>query len=165
MTPTGRSCVAAGALVLAAGAAEAESLDVDGHLYAGGEASNYAESQALTLRRAGMVATFAARDDASPLHLATFRCAFVSHTSADTSARHQSRVGLTGACLVTDRDGDSHVAEWHRTPGLETGEWTIVRGSGKYEDATGSGHYTFVFLSGPPSAQMRFHLSGGLKLE
>jgi len=145
--------------------ADAANYDIDGYLFATGEASDFAETSALKVRRTSMVATFAARDEASPLHLATYSCAFVSHTTTDTETRHQSRVGLTGACLVTDRTGDSHVAEWHRTPGEEAGTWSIVRGSGKYEAASGAGSYTITFLSGPPDIQLRFALSGQLILE
>ncbi len=145
--------------------ADAANYDIDGHLYATGEAADFAETPELKVRRSSMVATFAARDEASPLHLATYRCAFVSHTTTDTETRHESRVGLTGACLVTDRSGDSYVTEWHRTPGEDAGTWTVVRGTGIYAAASGSGSYTITFLSGPPNIQLRFALSGQLNLE
>jgi hypothetical protein len=137
---------------------------VDGYLYAVGDVADYAQTEGLKLRRSTMVATFASRDESSPLHLANVRCAFVSHTTTDTKTKHQVRVGLTGACLVTDRAGDSYVSEWHRIPGEEAGQWTVVRGTGKYETADGSGTYTIKFLSGPPSPQLRFTLLGQINL-
>lgn len=152
--------------IAAAGAAAAETtnLHIDGFLYATGEAADYVATDELKLRRSTMTATFAAADPAAPLHLATFRCAFVSHTTTDATTRHQARVGLTGACLVTDRDGDSHVAEWHRVPGEDAGRWTVVRGTGKYAGAGGAGGYTIMFLAGPPHPQLRFALSGQIDL-
>ena len=160
-------CIACLCLAVGAGAARAEPArhDIDGFLYATGEAADHAESAGLKLRRSKMAATFVAREETSPLHLATFRCAFVSHTTTDTATRHQARVGLTGACLVTDRAGDSHVAEWHRTPGEDAGRWIIARGTGKYATAQGAGSYTITFLSRPPDAQLRFALTGELVLE
>jgi hypothetical protein len=155
------------AVGIGAGAAYAEPtrINVDGYLYAVGEAADYADTDIIKLRRSTMVATFAARDVSSPHHLANYRCAFVSHTTTDTQTRHQVRVGLTGACLVTDRAGDSYVAEWHRVPGQDVGEWVIVRGSGKYENAAGTGTYTIMFLAGPPSnPQLRFTLVGRIDL-
>lgn len=166
----GPPCIIAVCLCFAVGtgvgSAHAESMryDIEGYLYATGDAADYAGTDALKLRRSEMVATFVASDETSPLHLATYSCAFVSHTTTDSATRHQARVGLTGACLVTDRDGDSHVAEWHRTPGEDAGQWTIARGTGKYEAADGVGTYTITFLSGPPNAQLRFALSGKLVL-
>jgi len=156
-------CAAVG---IGAGTAFADSthIKIDGYLYAVGEATDYAATDVLKLRRSTMVATFAARDASSPLHLANFRCAFVSHTTTDTQTKHQVRVGLTGACLVTDRAGDSYVAEWHRVPAEEAGQWEIVRGTGKYENAGGAGTYTIKFLSGPPSLQLRFTLLGQIDL-
>ena len=156
-------CVATG---IGGGAAFADSthIDIDGYLYAVGDVADYAATDAIKLRQSTMVATFAARDESSPLHLANFRCAFVSHTTTDTQTKHQARVGLTGACLVTDRTGDSYVAEWHRVPGEDAGQWVIVRGTGKYETAGGAGTYTIKFLSGPPSPQLRFTLLGQISL-
>ncbi len=157
-------CAAVG---IGAGTAFADSthIKIDGYLYAVGEAADYAATDVLKLRRSTMVATFAARDENSPHHLANFRCAFVSHTTTDTRTKHQVRVGLTGACLVTDRTGDSYVAEWHRVPAEDAGQWVIVRGTGKYENADGAGTYTIKFLSGPPSPQLRFTLLGEISLK
>ena len=133
---------------------------VAGYLYAVGDAETVHEVGELALRRSSMVAAFAADDPSSALHLATFTCSFVSHTTTDASVRHQDRVGAAGACLVTDRDGDTHVAEWQRPPGAELGTWTVVRGTGKWREATGTGTYDILFLSPPPKPQLRFTLTG-----
>ena len=164
-----RFLAAAAVALLAAGVwhdAEAETvIDVKGHLYAVGEVETLAETEALLLRRSTMVAAFAADDQDSALHLATFNCAFTSHTANDPATRHQGRVGALGACLVSDRDGDLRVAEWQRSPGEEVGGWTVVRGSGKYAGAGGEGTYGIEFLSRPPKPQLRFRLDGKIILE
>ena len=133
---------------------------VDGNLYAVGEAETVHEAGELALGRSSMVATFAADDPASAMHLATFACSFVSHTTTEASVRHQDRVGATGVCLVTDRDGDTSVAEWRRPPGAELGSWTVVRGTGKWQGASGTGTYDILFLTPPPEPQLRFTLVG-----
>ncbi|MDP6350791.1 MAG: hypothetical protein QF926_13995 [Alphaproteobacteria bacterium] len=137
-----------------------KTLAVDATLYATGEAADFHKGAGLTLRRSSMVAAHADNDTASPLHLATYACSFVSHTITDATAPHLARVGVTGACLITDRVGDNLVTEWGRTPGESAGQWTVVRGSGKYAEATGGGTYTLEFLAPQPKPQLRFLLDG-----
>ena len=77
---------------------------------------------------------------------------------------HLARVGVAGACLITDREGDNLITEWGRAPGEPAGQWTVVRGSGKYAEATGSGTYTIEFLAPQPKPQLRFLLNGEITI-
>ena len=55
------------------------------------------------------------------------------------------RVSGGGLCHFTDADGDSWIVEWRADglsdAGLTLGDWQIVAGTGKWQEATGGGRF------------------------
>ena len=76
-----------------------------------------------------------ADDEDYPLHMASIDCSGISLWQSDGSRWQGS-----GTCVEIDRDGDIAWCWWEGTN--EGVKWGYLRGTGKYEGATGSGTAT-----------------------